>query len=159
MSSEAITKNDLTNIINAIFPATTEDMSQAQIDAFIASLNVIGINAVDYVVEEGTSGIWTYQKWNSGKAECWGQKVGSYSVNTSSTAYGGFRSSEISHSFPFTFMDVPFVVATLGSGSNGSWVNNVQGTTTTEVKLFLSSGATQSATDRTIHIHAIGTWK
>ena len=26
----------------------------------------------DYVVEQGTSGIWTYRKWNSGKAECWG---------------------------------------------------------------------------------------
>lgn len=27
----------------------------------------------DYVVEQGTSGIWTYQKWNSGVAKCWGR--------------------------------------------------------------------------------------
>ncbi|MDY3011429.1 MAG: hypothetical protein SOR93_09300 [Clostridiales Family XIII bacterium] len=27
---------------------------------------------VDYIVEEGTAGIWTYRKWNSGIAECWG---------------------------------------------------------------------------------------
>lgn len=27
----------------------------------------------DYVVEQGTDGIWTYRKWNSGIAECWGQ--------------------------------------------------------------------------------------
>ena len=26
----------------------------------------------DYVVQQGTSGIWTYRKWNSGIAECWG---------------------------------------------------------------------------------------
>ena len=26
----------------------------------------------DYVIETGTSGIWTYRKWNSGIAECWG---------------------------------------------------------------------------------------
>lgn len=26
----------------------------------------------DYVVETGTDGIWTYRKWNSGIAECWG---------------------------------------------------------------------------------------
>lgn len=26
----------------------------------------------DYVVEQGTSGIWTYRKWNSGIAEIWG---------------------------------------------------------------------------------------
>lgn len=26
----------------------------------------------DYIVEQGTDGIWTYRKWNSGIAECWG---------------------------------------------------------------------------------------
>lgn len=26
----------------------------------------------DYIVQRGTSGIWTYRKWNSGDAECWG---------------------------------------------------------------------------------------
>ena len=30
-------------------------------------------SAADYVVEEGTSGIWTYRKWNNGIAECWGR--------------------------------------------------------------------------------------
>lgn len=30
-------------------------------------------NLADYVVEQGTSGIWTYRKWNSGLAECWGE--------------------------------------------------------------------------------------
>ncbi len=25
----------------------------------------------DYVIEQGTSGIWTWRKWNSGVAECW----------------------------------------------------------------------------------------
>ena len=28
----------------------------------------------DYVIEEGSSGIWTYRKWASGIAECWGTK-------------------------------------------------------------------------------------
>lgn len=27
----------------------------------------------DFVVERGTSGIWTYKKWNSGDAVCWGR--------------------------------------------------------------------------------------
>ena len=27
----------------------------------------------DYVIEQGTEGIWTYRKWNSGLAECWGR--------------------------------------------------------------------------------------
>lgn len=28
-------------------------------------------NNVDYVIEQNTSGIWTYRKWKSGIAECW----------------------------------------------------------------------------------------
>ena len=33
------------------------------------------------VIEQGTSGIWTYRKWSDGTAECWGSKdiSGSYS--------------------------------------------------------------------------------
>lgn len=31
---------------------------------------------VDYIVEQGTSGIWTYRKWNSGLAEYWGKEQG-----------------------------------------------------------------------------------
>lgn len=38
----------------------------------------------DYIVEEGTSGIWTYRKWNSGMAELWAspsQTVSAYATN------------------------------------------------------------------------------
>ena len=30
----------------------------------------------DYVLEQGTSGIWTYRKWNSGLVEYWGKEQG-----------------------------------------------------------------------------------
>lgn len=30
------------------------------------------INPADYIVEQGTQDKWTYRKWNSGLAECWG---------------------------------------------------------------------------------------
>ena len=29
----------------------------------------------DFIVEQGMDGMWTYRKWNSGIAECWGGKV------------------------------------------------------------------------------------
>lgn len=77
----------------------------------------------DYVVEEGTSGIWTYRKWNSGKAELWGQedKVGT-SLNTSYANkyyYGSFASS----SFPFELLDAQAWVNLDGSGVD--WVGGV----------------------------------
>lgn len=30
--------------------------------------------AVDFIVEQGTSDIWEYRKWHSGKVECWGKR-------------------------------------------------------------------------------------
>lgn len=35
-------------------------------------LKIKGNLLADFIVEQGTSGIWTYRKWNSGIAECWG---------------------------------------------------------------------------------------
>ena len=29
----------------------------------------------DYIIESGTSGIWTYRKWSNGIAECWGNTI------------------------------------------------------------------------------------
>ena len=37
-------------------------------------------NLADYVVEQGTSGIWTYRKWASGLAECWGEVTARASI-------------------------------------------------------------------------------
>ena len=45
----------------------------------------------DYVLEQGTSGIWTYRKWASGAAECWGQP--SKSVASSGTFLGAYAFS------------------------------------------------------------------
>ena len=41
---------------------------------------------VDYIVDQGTSGIWTYRKWNSGIAECWGYKT----ISTTFASWGSW---------------------------------------------------------------------
>lgn len=112
----------------------------------------------DYVVDSGTSGIWSFIKWNSGFYQCWGIYSASIAVNTASAGYGGYRSAQISVSFPITFTATPTVTAIAGSGSQGAWVNNSQPNTTTEY-FYLSSAQSQSAATRGIHIHAFGKWK
>lgn len=45
----------------------------------------------DYVVEQGTSGNWYYEKWNSGKAVCWCNftcNLTKLSVDSNNTGYG-----------------------------------------------------------------------
>lgn len=49
-------------------------------------LKIGGKNLADIIVEQGRSGAWTYRKWASGVAECWG--IPSKSVTSSGTFLG-----------------------------------------------------------------------
>lgn len=60
---------------------------------------------VDYVVEQGKSGIWTYRKWNSGIVELWGVKsINNVTINAN--AVYNFVWDE----FPFQLAYAPPVV-------------------------------------------------
>lgn len=74
MNSEVVTREDLKNV----FGALGEGSYGTRIDE---------LESHDYIVEQGTSGIWKYRKWNSGKSECWGQAESS---NISNTAVNGW---------------------------------------------------------------------
>lgn len=66
----------------------------------------------DYVVEAGTYGAWTYQKWNSGIAECWGEVF--YSPTSNIAAGGEVRAP---FDFPFAFAKTPFVFIHAAGGA------------------------------------------
>lgn len=59
-------------------------------------------NTKDYIVERGTSDIWTYEKWNSGKVVCWGN------VSTSPTTVNG--NNAITVNLPITFVGTDYKV-------------------------------------------------
>ena len=67
---------------------------------------------IDYIVSQGTSGIWTYRKWNSGLAEYWGKEQ-NFTLET-----GWHRSPAA----PFAVVDIENAVATVtnwyGNGEN-----------------------------------------
>ena len=61
----------------------------------------------DFVVEQGTSGIWTYRKWNSGIAECWGtQRMLTATTSVWGALYASDKVSPVIN-YPFTFIEVP----------------------------------------------------
>ena len=68
----------------------------------------------DYVIEQGTSGIWTYRKWASGIAECWG--------NTSISTYNDNRSLKLFETLPVSFTTISSVQLT----DLGQTVNYIQ---------------------------------
>lgn len=59
-------------------------------------------NTKDFIVEQGTNGIWTYRKWNSGYTECWGN------VSTTPTTVNGNNSIVVN--LPFAFVGTDYKV-------------------------------------------------
>lgn len=65
----------------------------------------------DYVVEQGTSGNWTYRKWNSGMAELWG-------ISYASLANGSVMQARAP--YPFALTGTIYGIGTLNdAGGNG----------------------------------------
>lgn len=110
---------------------------------------------VDYIVEQGTNGIWTYRKWNSGVAECWG----TYSFSSASFSSTGNVYYRAFDAIPFPtslFNAEPFATASVQMGNmGGCGITNKQST-------YVSVGvisAVSSARSGNIYIYAKGTWK
>ena len=122
-------KNDITACLsqNAEINETLETM-QSDLDNCTQNNSVIIENMAavqqnvadclerDYIVEQGTSGNWTYRKWSSGIAECWGLFTGS-SVNYATGGLGYLHKVEFE--YPFTFANsstIPTAIVKYGSG-------------------------------------------
>jgi hypothetical protein len=115
----------------------------------------------DYIVEQGTSGIWTYRKWNSGRAECWGRRQVDVNVNTAWGSTGLYYGTVDTVGFPFKFTEVPALNVTVEYGTDN-------------YSLFVASCGYSAATyarpimlcrndSRTVNCvliyHAFGKWK
>lgn len=113
---------------------------------------------VDYVVEEGTSGIWTYRKWNSGIAECWGRYQ--YST-TGTTQWGGtyYNTPTASIAFPTSFFLEAPVVSALQVSNRIQGMVAVSSVDTTTANLYNVRGASSGSGTLIFSVHAIGRWK
>ena len=117
------------------------------------------------VIEQGTSGIWTYRKWSDGTAECWGRGM----VNGTWSAWGNVYYLESPFAFPFTFASAPVVQAWAPSMSTIN-LNSVMSVGSYSARdesyqrfgcnlaLIRPSAGTNNA-DYAVHIYVIGKWK
>lgn len=137
--------------------------SEARVNTVQALENLIvrGNNVNDFVVEQGSSGIWTYRKWASGIAECWGVAE----VNTTiQTAFGSIFRGEDTYfyDFPFSFSSPPQCAVDVEANYT-CWVatGGKISTTTTHTRgvlLFRSYAVTDNVAAKLIFtIH--GKWK
>ena len=71
-------------------------------------------NGSDFIVEQGTSDIWSYRKWASGIAECWiaDKPIRFPPENiTDQTGIEGLKTSFVDVPLPFTFIEFPSSIA------------------------------------------------
>ena len=100
--------------------------------------SIISGVCADYVVEIGKSGIWTYRKWNSGIAECWGIYSAS-GVNLTANHYSGFYySASISVSLPFAFAAAPVGIYSGGCTDYITFVTPTGQPTTTQARFWIA---------------------
>ena len=115
----------------------------------------------DYIVEQGTSGIWTYRKWNSGVAECWGD-TGIVTLSSYGTEFGGKGFTTVV-TFPTgLFASTPQV--TYSAHINNNWaltgtVVNSNTSTTTFSLYAISATSVTTNTPTEWWVSAKGKWK
>lgn len=114
-------------------------------------------SADDYVTEQGTSGDWTYRKWNSGTAECWRTISDSRSSTAFSATGSVYYRNVTGISFPTNlFTARPKVVVNADFGNVGSAsATAVSSTGFTITELSAVSTARAVALD----IYAVGSWR
>ena len=118
-------------------------------------------NLADYVVEQGTSGDWTYRKWNSGVAECW--RTWTSAAFAPATAVGGFYGRVLPNSGTYSlpsglFVSAPIMSANLTEWGSGYFWGSARAVTSTSFKmtLFRNDNASSAGVAK---IYAIGSWR
>lgn len=108
-------KNELDGEIESLQGALNTHTGNTEIHVTQADKNKwnASIAPDDYVIEEGTSGIWRYRKWESGLAECWGNSSQTIDINNMWDAAGNFvYGTGEPVLYPFTFTEVPSCMIT-----------------------------------------------
>jgi hypothetical protein len=118
-------------------------------------LKATGVSPIqeDYIVEQGTDGIWTYRKWNSGVAECWGNPTVTVTLSTVATYYHrGMASFSLPSSL---FNGAPTVVIEC---NNGFW-SGLQSVSATSVSAYFFDVTNASSYSLGLMVNVKGTWK
>lgn len=171
-------KSEITRLTNAVASAYTQAAAKgatmpttqnaANLASTIASIQSSPA-AADYVVEQGTSGKWTYRKWNSGIGECWAQfSTDVLYINTAwgGVYYGGWMSSDANkegRKYPFAFVSEPSVTAQYIGGNGDAWLassigNNINALTHAPAFDLVRPSAGSLILPQ-ISYHVTGRWK
>ena len=134
---------------------------QATLDV-AGDMRVDGSPLADFVIQQGTSGVWTYRRWKSGIAECWCRKTVSTALNNAwGSLYTSGSLTTLNVSFPFTFAEVPTVTVSLSCTGVGAFImvpGSSPGTSTKSTGVYEIARANALSTSYSfvVNFYAIG---
>ena len=124
-------------------------------DDTVEKINETVSNITDFIVEQGTLGIWTYRKWNSGNYDAWFMDNELASSNYS--ASGNVYVSDTQYSFTAPFDNITSCVGTASSQATWSWGAIWFGDTGwINLKIMAVGGTTAKGR---CSLHITGKWK
>lgn len=128
------------------------------IDKIYDALNSGG--SADYIVEEGTSGIWTYRKWASGIAEAWGE-TGMKTVDITSQQGGIYLTNEITETYQSDiFQTIKTVNVNKSSyNSNSGVFGTAWNTENHTIRYSIFRGNSGGSNQVSVSIYIKGLWK
>lgn len=94
----------------------------------ISIRDILSKLAVDYIVEQGTTGKWMWRKWSNGTAEMWaifGTDTLAIDEAWGSLYFGTWMRSDVNitaRKYPFAFVDTPTISVTYMSGEADAWL-------------------------------------
>lgn len=159
-TSNVIAKYDSNKHLNS------KDMTSQEISDFVNGLNLSGgaeieTTQADWVVEQGITGDWTWRKWQSGIAECWGMFLHNTTV---SVAWGtGFLSNVKVIDFPTDLFVSPPSGLSMYVDSRWAGLSACENQIATKewmrCYVFRTSSTGTTSADFYIHVDAKGRWK
>lgn len=115
----------------------------------------------DYIVEYGSDYMWTYQKWYSGIAKCWGTFKITTEIQSAFNGNALYYNNAIKNiPYPFTFINVPSETVTLQSPGFITWLAGRSSNGTTQSAAYsIISPDKQNSTTYTVSIQVEGFWR
>ena len=113
----------------------------------------VATNVADYIVEQGTDGIWTYTKWNSGSYKA--VYVGNVNMQAGSAMGGGYFHQTTSALTPPSFSQT---VTSLHGSANGAVLFSYVGFAA-DYSTYWWNASSTAVNNVPVRLEMHGTWK
>ena len=116
---------------------------------------------VDYVIDAGVNGVWSYQKWAHGFARCWCRVAYTTAIQASLEDTGFYQSESNlgAINYPFAFTAAPVETVTVQSPGYIVWLSGKRTNTETTTGTYALVGQNNSTASYYISIQVEGFWK